>query len=125
MIECGWVCKGPGEGSRIEVELGILTKYGVDQVLRMRADMFRKYRLRHAERIHMDQDGSTSIEVSFTLRLSWATQGWVPIMVDVRDMFFDVDQLQRWGGLGAAGRTACRGQGNSCFGCGPSHVSRV
>ena len=43
------------------------------QVLRMRADMFQRYRSRHSARIRMDLDGKTSIEVSFIVRLYWAT----------------------------------------------------
>ena len=91
----------------------VFFKPAVAQVLKMRAGMFGSYRKRHSERIRMDQNGQPSIEVSLTLRLSWATQEWIGPMSELREMFFDVGKLQQWGvlhqqraGLAAAGATA-------------------
>ena len=80
-------------------EVGVRRAFACPQVLRMRAGMFQHYRERHAARIRLDLSGHTSIEVSFTIRLSWATQEWVGAMTELRDMFFDVEKMHRWGVL--------------------------
>ena len=67
----------------------------------MRAGLFARWRREHGARLKRDKH-LTSIDVSLSLRLSWASGDWLNSLQGVADFWADEASLQQWGVLPAA-----------------------